>query len=87
MGSRWSMQKTYIIQLGMYIPSPRNKRVFLVGTGACAWGVLTCLFVVSRYRGPTVFFACGALLLLLLLLPLNQVTPPATHLATRRQNS
>ena len=49
------------VQLGMYIPSPTNKHVFLVGTGACVWGVLTCLFVVSRYRGPTIFFACGAL--------------------------
>ena len=25
------------------------------------WGVLTCLFVLSRYKGPTIFFACGAL--------------------------
>ena len=25
------------------------------------WGVLTCLFVLSRYKGPKIFFACGAL--------------------------
>ena len=25
------------------------------------WGVLTCLFVLSRYKGPRIFFACGAL--------------------------
>ena len=24
------------------------------------WGVLTCLFVLSRYKGPKIFFACGA---------------------------
>ena len=24
------------------------------------WGVLTCLFVLSRYEGPKIFFACGA---------------------------
>ena len=24
------------------------------------WGVLTCLFVLSRYKGPEIFFACGA---------------------------
>ena len=24
------------------------------------WGVLTCLFVLSCYKGPKIFFACGA---------------------------
>ena len=48
-----------------YIPSRTNKHVFIVAPAApfrgclhaCSW---PCLFVLSRYKGPKIFFACGA---------------------------
>ena len=40
-------------------PSHEQACISRSARGA-VWGVLTCLFVLSRYQGPKIVFACGA---------------------------
>ena len=42
-------------------PTPLHEQACISRSARGAvWGVLTCLFVLSRYKGPKIFFACGA---------------------------
>ena len=40
---------------------PHEQACISRSARGAVWGVLTCLFVLSRYKGPKIFFACGAL--------------------------
>ena len=43
----------------IYTPMREQACISRSARGA-VWGVLTCLFVLSRSKGPKIFFACGA---------------------------